>query len=65
MAMSVSASYPQTPILGRTLAGEADAFHVAIVGTAAAAKHVELRKAAEEIGILFPQLHRIAHIQLG
>ena len=37
---------------------------VAVIRTAAATKHVDMREPAEQIAILLPKLFRIAHIQL-
>ena len=48
----------------RVAAGGADAVHMAVVGAAAAAKHIDMRETPGEIGILPAELERIADVKL-
>jgi hypothetical protein len=48
----------------REAAGGAYAVDVAVVGAAAAAKHIDMRETANEIGILACELKRIANVEL-
>ncbi len=51
--------------LGCIPAGQAYAFDVAVVRSAAAAENVDLREAAQQIPVLFAKLLWIARVQFG
>lgn len=50
--------------LHRSAAGCADTAHMAVVRSAAAAKHVDVRETAAEVSILPAELKRIADVEL-
>ena len=46
-------------------ARSSDTAHVAMIGAAATAKDSEVRKTAEELGMLIAKLLRVADVELG
>ena len=50
--------------LGRTPASRANTFDMAVVGSTAAAKYIDMGEAAEEVSILSAQLMRMANVEL-
>src|SRR5262245_7667553 len=58
------ASSNMVPKLSRAPACGADALHMAVVCAAAAAKHIDMRKATHEVGVLGAELLRVADVEL-